>query len=131
MDTVTDRLRLLRLVSQPYGGLGVLVRVEDSGAGIDPGDVDRVFQPFFTTKSKGMGLAICRSIAEAHHGKLWASPGVRFGAIFHLVLPSAEPPEEVSPGKSDEARRAEPLTSVESMIPKSGHRFSEKIMLQQ
>jgi signal transduction histidine kinase len=92
----------------------VLVRVEDSGAGIDPGDVDRVFQPFFTTKPKGMGmgLAICRAIAEAHHGKLWASPGVRFGAIFHLILPSAEPPEEGSPGKSDEARRAEPVTSV-------------------
>jgi signal transduction histidine kinase len=113
MDTVTDRPRLLRVESESYGGLGVLVRVEDSGAGIDPGDVDRVFQPFFTTKPKGMGmgLAICRSIAEAHYGKLWASPGVRFGAIFHLILPSAEPPEEDSPGKSDEARRTGPLTS--------------------
>jgi signal transduction histidine kinase len=114
MDTVTDRPRLLRVVSQPDGGLGVLMRVEDSGAGIDPGDVDRVFQPFFTTKPKGMGmgLAICRSIAEAHQGKLWASPGVRFGAIFNLVLPSAEPPEEGSPEKADEARRTEPLPSI-------------------
>jgi signal transduction histidine kinase len=113
MDTVTDRPRLLRVVSQSYEGLGVLVRVEDSGAGIDPGDVNRVFQPFFTTKPKGMGmgLAICRSIAEAHQGKLWASPGVSSGAVFHLVLPAAEPPEEGSPGKSDEARRTERLTS--------------------
>jgi signal transduction histidine kinase len=81
---------------------------------MDPGDVDRVFQPFFTTKPKGMGmgLAICRSIAEAHQGKLWASPGVRVGAIFNLVLPSAEPPEEGSPEKADEARRTEPLPSI-------------------
>jgi len=87
-----DRPRLLKVVSQPYEGLGVLVRVEDSGAGIASSDANRMFQPFFTTKAKGMGmgLAICRSIAEAHHGKLWASPGARFGTVFHLVLPAAE-----------------------------------------
>jgi C4-dicarboxylate-specific signal transduction histidine kinase len=92
MDLVTDRPRLLRVVSEPYEGLGVLVRVEDSGPGIDPGDANRMFKPFFTTKAKGMGmgLAICRGIAEAHHGKLWASPGARFGTVFQLVLPAAE-----------------------------------------
>jgi Histidine kinase-, DNA gyrase B-, and HSP90-like ATPase len=92
MALVTDRPRLLRVVSESYDGLGVLVRVEDSGRGIDPGDANRVCQPFFTTKAKGMGmgLAICRDIAEAHHGKLWASPGPRFGTVFHLVLPAAE-----------------------------------------
>jgi signal transduction histidine kinase len=114
MDLVTDRPRLLRVVSQPYEDLGVQVQVEDSGPGISPSDASRVFKPFFTTKPKGMGmgLAICRSIAEAHHGKLWASPGVRSGAIFHLILPAAAPPEEGPQGKPDEARRTAPLTSA-------------------
>ncbi len=91
MDLVTDRPRLLRVVSEPYEGRDVLVRVEDSGPGIDPSDADRMFKPFFTTKAKGMGmgLSICRSIAEAHHGKLWASRGAQFGTMFHLALPAA------------------------------------------
>ena len=75
-------------------------------------EYEAIIRSTITTKPKGMGLAICRSITEAHHGKLWASLGVRFGAIFHLILPSAEPPEEGSPGKSDEACRTEPLTSA-------------------
>jgi signal transduction histidine kinase len=91
MTTVTDRPRTLHVASKHDAGGGVLVQVEDSGPGIEPDDVDRVFKAFYTTKAKGMGmgLSISRSIVEAHHGRLWASPGTRIGAVFHLVLPPA------------------------------------------
>jgi len=67
----------------------VEVTVADSGSGIARGDIDRIFQPFVTTKAHGMGLglAICRSVAESHHGRLWAENGEQGGAIFHLVVP--------------------------------------------
>ena len=67
------------------------ITVEDTGSGIDPAHLDRIFDPFFTTKSTGMGLglSICRSIVEAHGGKLWALPRSPFGTAFHLTLPSA------------------------------------------
>jgi signal transduction histidine kinase/integral membrane sensor domain MASE1 len=66
----------------------VQLTVTDSGCGIPPGDLERIFQPFVTTKSSGMGmgLAICRSVAESHRGRLWAeSDG--YGATFHLQVP--------------------------------------------
>jgi signal transduction histidine kinase len=70
----------------------VRVTVEDTGNGIDPAHLDHIFDPFFTTKSNGMGLglSICRSIIEAHGGKLWALPRSPFGTTFNLTLPSAE-----------------------------------------
>jgi len=91
MATVTDRPRTLHVKSQLQADGGVLVEVEDSGPGIKPDDVERVFKAFYTTKAKGMGmgLSISRSIVEAHHGRLWASPGTLHGAVFHVVLPSA------------------------------------------
>jgi signal transduction histidine kinase len=54
-------------------------------------DVDRIFAPFVTTKSNGMGmgLAICRSIVEAHGGRIWVTPGELHGSAFHALLPSA------------------------------------------
>jgi len=57
-----------------------------------PSGSDRIFEALFTTKSSGMGmgLLICRSIIEAHGGRLWASPGTPYGSIFHLVLPIDE-----------------------------------------
>jgi two-component system, LuxR family, sensor kinase FixL len=69
----------------------VVACVRDQGCGLPP-DKDRLFQPFFTTKAQGlgMGLAICRSIAAAHGGSIWAEPGLECGAVFHLELPSAE-----------------------------------------
>ena len=91
MATVSERPRTLHIVSKRDAGGGVLVEVEDSGPGIKPDDVERVFDAFYTTKTKGigMGLSISRSIVEAHHGRLWASSGTRFGAVFHLMLPPA------------------------------------------
>ena len=67
----------------------ILVSVQDSGVGIDPEQMDRVFNAFFTTKpdGMGMGLSICRSIIEAHGGELWALPNARSGATFEFTVP--------------------------------------------
>jgi signal transduction histidine kinase len=93
MSTVTGRERLLIIQAALNGRESVRVTVEDTGCGIDRAHADRIFDPFFTTKSHGMGLglSICRSIIEAHGGKLWALPRSPFGTVFHLTLPSAEP----------------------------------------
>ena len=89
MESVTDRNRILRVKSNPNGSAGVLITVEDSGIGIAPENINRIFSAFFTTKSHGMGLglAICRSIVESHGGRLSASPNYPHGAAFQIVLP--------------------------------------------
>jgi C4-dicarboxylate-specific signal transduction histidine kinase len=71
---------------------GIVVAVSDSGPGIDPEDRERVFQAFYTTKSTGVGigLSICRSIIEAHGGRLWADANEPRGAVFQFTLPNAE-----------------------------------------
>jgi signal transduction histidine kinase len=71
---------------------GVLIMVEDSGPGIDPENVDRIFNPFFTTKSQGMGigLSICRSIIEAHNGRLSARSATDRGSVFQIELPAGD-----------------------------------------
>jgi signal transduction histidine kinase len=92
MSAVTERERQLRLRAVLNERTNVRVKVEDTGSGIDPAHIDRIFDPFFTTKSHGMGLglSICRSIIEAHGGKLSALPRSPFGTSFFLTLPSAE-----------------------------------------
>jgi C4-dicarboxylate-specific signal transduction histidine kinase len=67
----------------------LLVSVADTGPGIDAEHANRLFAPFFTTKPQGigMGLAICRSIIEAHGGRLWAENNESGGAVFHFILP--------------------------------------------
>jgi PAS domain S-box-containing protein len=69
---------------------GVLVAVRDSGPGLAPESIDRLFESFYTTKpgGLGMGLSICRSIIEAHHGRLWATANTPHGAIFQFTLPA-------------------------------------------
>lgn len=68
----------------------VEVSFQDTGAGLDQTVANRIFDAFFTTKQHGtgMGLAICRSIIEAHEGLIFAMPAVPFGAIFQLRLPA-------------------------------------------
>jgi signal transduction histidine kinase len=89
MAAVTDRPRELLIRSRPHEEVQVLVAVQDTGVGIDPNDLDRLFSAFFTTKpaGMGMGLSICRSIVEAHGGRLWATPNAGYGATFHFALP--------------------------------------------
>jgi PAS domain S-box-containing protein len=92
MRTIKERKRELTVSSTTLAESGsVLVAVEDTGAGLDPAAAQRVFEPFFTTKSEGvgMGLAICRSIIEAHGGRLWASPRAPHGAVFRFTVPAA------------------------------------------
>jgi PAS domain S-box-containing protein len=89
MEAVSDRARRLRVVSELNGDDSIFVTIDDTGTGLAAGDIDRIFDPFFTTKSHGMGmgLAICRTIIEAHGGTLSAAPGDPYGAVFRIVLP--------------------------------------------
>jgi signal transduction histidine kinase len=92
MDSVAERARTLRVTSRPNEADGVLITVEDSGNGIDPRDAKQIFEPFYTTKSHGMGLglSICRSIVEAHGGRLSASPGKLHGLALRIALPTGQ-----------------------------------------
>jgi signal transduction histidine kinase len=67
----------------------VLVAVQDTGPGLDPAQLDRLFEAFYTTKpgGLGMGLSICRWIIEAHEGRLWAEANEPKGAVFQFILP--------------------------------------------
>jgi PAS domain S-box-containing protein len=92
MAVVADRPRLLSVTSEMHETQHVLIKVGDSGTGIDPNDMGRIFDAFFTTKPNGMGLGLplCRSIVEAHGGRLWASAAIPHGSIFNVVLPGAD-----------------------------------------
>jgi signal transduction histidine kinase len=80
------------VISTEQDSTGVRVAVCDSGPGIDPTHLERVFEAFYTTKSSGtgMGLSICRSIIDAHGGRLWADANEPRGAVFQFTLPGAE-----------------------------------------
>jgi signal transduction histidine kinase len=88
MAEITDGSKEL-LVSARANESEVVVRVEDTGIGLDIETAEKIFQPFFTTKDHGigMGLSISRSIIEAHEGRLWASARPSGGAIFQFTLP--------------------------------------------
>jgi C4-dicarboxylate-specific signal transduction histidine kinase len=92
MASVRDRVRSLVIKSELRQPGDILITVQDAGTGIGPQHMGRIFEAFFTTKSNGMGLglAICRSIVEAHGGRLSASPAIPHGSIFHVVLPRAD-----------------------------------------
>jgi signal transduction histidine kinase len=83
-----DEPRVLLVKSEAHEGTGVVVSVADTGAGINSQNIDRIFNPLFTTKSDGMGmgLSICRAIVEAHHGRLWVTPNTPCGAVFQFTL---------------------------------------------
>ncbi|WP_158790321.1 PAS domain-containing protein [Granulicella sp. L60] len=87
MDSVSDRPRELFVRSKEHDRRSILVEISDSGIGIE--SPEKVFEAFFTTKPNGMGmgLTICRSIIEAHNGRLWAMPGQHHGTTFCFTLP--------------------------------------------
>jgi PAS domain S-box-containing protein len=89
MDTTTVRSRVLRLKTELRGSDAIIVAVEDSGPGIDPTQLDEIFEAFVTTKADGMGLglAICRRIIQGHGGELSVLSDGKSGALFRFVLP--------------------------------------------
>ena len=92
MGSVQEGPRELSISTEQTQANGFLVTVRDTGPGIDPENIDRVFEAFYTTKSSGvgMGLSICRSIIAVHGGRLWANANEPRGAIFQFSLPSPE-----------------------------------------
>jgi C4-dicarboxylate-specific signal transduction histidine kinase len=92
MASTRGRAHVLRVTSEHREPSDVLITVEDSGSGINPENMDHIFDPFFTTKSHGMGmgLSICRSIVEAHQGRLLMSPAANGGTMFKITLPADE-----------------------------------------
>ena len=90
MDTTTNRSRVLRVRTELHGRDKIKVAVENSGPGIDPKQLDRLFDAFVTTKAHGMGLglAICRMIIERHGGQLSAISDGKNGTLFQFVLPT-------------------------------------------
>jgi signal transduction histidine kinase len=81
--------RLVISGSYVPGERSIDIRFRDTGCGIAPGELERIFHPFVTTKAHGMGLGltICRSVAQAHRGRLWAENDPQGGAVFRLILP--------------------------------------------
>jgi signal transduction histidine kinase len=88
MNRIDDGARELQISTKPDASNSVLVTVRDTGLGLDPKTAERLFEPFYTTKPEGMGmgLAICRSIIEAHGGRLWATANEPRGAVFQFVV---------------------------------------------
>jgi PAS domain S-box-containing protein len=92
MSDMGKEARELLISSGTIESGGVLVTVRDSGPGLAPATLDRLFDAFYTTKPSGlgMGLSICRSIVEAHGGNLWASANDPQGAVFQFTVPAVE-----------------------------------------
>ena len=106
MSAMEEVARELLISTARDGSENVLVSVRDSGPGLDPKSVDRVFNAFYTTKPGGLGigLAICRSIIEAHGGRMWTSENEPRGAVFRFTLPSER--DEAVPAEADQIAAA-------------------------
>jgi signal transduction histidine kinase len=89
--------RVLNVKSDQRNPKMVHISIEDTGTGIDPSNLKRVFSSLFTTKERGMGmgLSICHSIIESHNGRIWVSPGVNGGSIFQFELPPKSDQDEI------------------------------------
>jgi signal transduction histidine kinase len=92
MSSVESGPRELSIRTEQNQTGGILVAVSDSGSGIDPGNLERVFEPFYTTKSSGvgMGLSICQTIINGYGGRLWVDANEPRGAVFRFTLPAVQ-----------------------------------------
>src|SRR6266851_2579270 len=92
MNSVEDGPRELLIRTEQSRMGSILVAVHDSGPGVDPANLDRVFEPFYTTKNSGvgMGLSICQTIINGHGGRLWMSANEPRGAVFQFTLPAVQ-----------------------------------------
>jgi signal transduction histidine kinase len=92
MCAVAEGRRELLITTARAEPNGVRVTVKDSGPGLAPASLEHLFTPFHTTKpgGLGMGLSICRSIIEAHGGRIWVTANLPQGAIFRFTLPGSE-----------------------------------------
>jgi signal transduction histidine kinase len=90
MVSIRDRARVVTVATAKQDVSGVLVTIEDSGTGVDAKNIGRIFEPFYTTKSEGMGmgLSICRSIIESYGGQLSGTPGRSHGLVMQISLPT-------------------------------------------
>ena len=93
MKGVDDRPRQLVVRTEPDEGDRVRLSVQDAGGGFEPHGMDKLFSPFYTTRSEGMGIGLSatRSIIESHHGQLWAEPNDGPGATFSFSIPRGRP----------------------------------------
>lgn len=102
LNLIKNGIESMRLTAEPDRILAinasaeqdlVEITVSDHGCGIAPADAARLFEPFYTTKNEGLGvgLNICRSVVEAHQGRLWFEPNPAGGSIFHISLPARKP----------------------------------------
>jgi signal transduction histidine kinase len=101
MKEFSDRRRVLEIRTVHHDNEDVIISVQDSGPGIEPEKLKSIFDPFFSTKAKGMGLglAICKSIVERHHGQLSASSEIGGGARFDLIFPIKPAAQRESSGE--------------------------------
>jgi len=92
LDNQPFEARTIAVSTRPENSNGAIISISDSGGGIPADKIQAIFAPFHTTKPKGvgLGLAICKSIIEAHGGRIWAANNPEGGAIFSFILPSDE-----------------------------------------
>jgi PAS domain S-box-containing protein len=103
MKPISDGPRELLISTAAAPSNGVFISVRDSGPGLPAQGIEQIFDPFYTTKAGGlgMGLSICRSIVEAHGGRLWASAHAPRGAVFQFVLPSGGGADHASSSENE------------------------------
>lgn len=98
LEAMAESPKTLLIRTSLDGADSVLIEISDRGPGIPPAHLETIFEPFFSGKSEGlgMGLSICRSIMNAHSGRIWVTNNPEGGATFHLQLPLANAPQRLS-----------------------------------
>jgi signal transduction histidine kinase len=115
MSGIEDRPRQLVVRTEQEEDGSVRLTVQDAGVGIDPQHLERVFDPFYTSKSSGMGmgLSVSRSIIENHHGRLWVAPNDGPGTAVSFSIPCA--PEAATAGRPTPLQTSAPTDTQNEM----------------